>query len=62
VARKAVEDVVRAGYREAIGRAQDARKPIESLWVCAKEDRFQVYMCEGPGRSRSSCSPAAEGR
>ena len=39
--------MLRAGYREAITRAQAARKPIESLWVCAKEDRFQVYICEG---------------
>jgi hypothetical protein len=44
---KRVEEVLRAGYREAITRAQAARKPIESLWVCAKEDRFQVYICEG---------------
>jgi hypothetical protein len=45
---KRVEDVLRAGYREAIHRAQQARKPIESIWVCANEDRFQVYICEGP--------------
>src|SRR5207247_4682521 len=45
---KRVEDVLRAGYREAIRRAQEARKPIESLWICANEDRFQVYICEGP--------------
>src|SRR6266511_2187685 len=32
---KRVEEVLRAGYREAIRRAQEARKPIESLWVCA---------------------------
>jgi hypothetical protein len=44
---KRVEEVLRAGYREAIKRAQAARKPIESLWICAKEDRFQVYICEG---------------
>jgi hypothetical protein len=44
---KRVEEVLRAGYREAITRAQAARKPIESLWICAKEDRFQVYICEG---------------
>jgi hypothetical protein len=44
---KRVEEVLRAGYREAITRAQKARKPIESLWVCANEDRFQVYICEG---------------
>jgi hypothetical protein len=45
---KRVEEVLRAGYREAIQRAQQARKPIESLWICANEDRFQVYICEGP--------------
>jgi hypothetical protein len=45
---KRVEEVLRAGYREAIQRAKDAKKPIESLWVCANEDRFQVYICEGP--------------
>lgn len=45
---KRVEEILRAGYREAIQRAQEARKPLESLWVCAKEDRFQVYICEGP--------------
>jgi hypothetical protein len=45
---KRVEDVLRAGYREAIQRAKDAKKPIESLWICANEDRFQVYICEGP--------------
>jgi hypothetical protein len=45
---KRVEEVLRAGYREAIQRAKDARKPIESLWICANENRFQVYICEGP--------------
>ena len=45
---KRVEEVLRAGYREAIQKAKDARKPIESLWVCANEDRFQVYITEGP--------------
>jgi hypothetical protein len=45
---KRVEEVLRAGYREAIQRAKDTRKPIESLWICANEDRFQVYICEGP--------------
>ena len=44
---KRVEEVLRAGYREAIKRAQAARKPIESLWICANENRFQVYICEG---------------
>ena len=44
---KRVEEVLRAGYREAITRAQAAKKPIESLWVCANENKFQVYVCEG---------------
>jgi hypothetical protein len=44
---KRVEEVLRAGYREAITRAQKGRKPIESLWICANENRFQVYICEG---------------
>jgi hypothetical protein len=41
-----VEDVLRAGYRQAIDRAKNANKPIDSIWVCAKEDQFQVYICE----------------
>ena len=45
---KRVEEVLRAGYREAITRAQAVKKPIESLWVCADENKFQVYICEGP--------------
>ena len=45
---KDVEDVLRAGYRAAIERARDLELPIESLWVCANEDEFQVYICEGP--------------
>ena len=47
VGRKARRGGARAGYREAIKRAHAARKPIESLWICANEDRFQVYICEG---------------
>lgn len=43
-----VEQVLRAGYRHAIELARDVEKPIESLWVCADEDAFQVYVCEGP--------------
>jgi hypothetical protein len=45
---KDVEQVLRAGYRAAIERARDLELPIESLWVCANEDEFQVYICEGP--------------
>jgi hypothetical protein len=45
---KDVEDVLRAGYRAAIERARDLELPIESLWVCANEGQFQVYICEGP--------------
>lgn len=45
---KPVEPVLRNGYREAINRAKAANKPIESIWVCADEDEFQMYICEGP--------------
>jgi hypothetical protein len=45
---KDVENVLRAGYRAAIERARNLELPIESLWVCANEDQFQVYICEGP--------------
>jgi hypothetical protein len=45
---KPVEQVLRVGYREAIKRATTTNKPIESIWVCADEDEFQVYICEGP--------------
>lgn len=44
---KDVEAVLRAGYRAAIERARDLELPIESLWVCANESEFQVYICEG---------------
>jgi hypothetical protein len=44
---KDVEPVLRAGYREAITRAKKAKKPLESIWVCANEGQFQVYICEG---------------
>jgi hypothetical protein len=45
---KPVEQVLRNGYREAINRAKAADKPIESIWVCANENEFQIYICEGP--------------
>jgi hypothetical protein len=45
---KDVEQVLRAGYRAAIERARNLELPLESLWVCAQEDQFQVYVCEGP--------------
>jgi hypothetical protein len=45
---KDVEQVLRAGYRAAIERARNLELPLESLWVCADEDQFQVYICEGP--------------
>jgi hypothetical protein len=43
-----VEDLLRAGYKEAIRRAREAKLPIESLWICADEKTFQVYIVEGP--------------
>lgn len=45
---KDVQNVLRAGYKAAIERARDLELPIESLWVCAQEGQFQVYVCEGP--------------
>jgi hypothetical protein len=42
-----VEAVLKTGYRKAIEVARAAKKPIESWWVCANEDAFQVYVCEG---------------
>jgi hypothetical protein len=45
-----VEDVLRAGFAAAIQRAKDAGLPLEALWVCADEDAFQVYICQGPNQ------------
>jgi len=42
------EDILRAGFIEAIRHAKRVNKPIETWWVCADEDAFQVYICEGP--------------
>jgi hypothetical protein len=44
---KHVEDILRLGFIEAIEQAQQAKKPIETWWVCADEDEFQIYICEG---------------
>jgi hypothetical protein len=43
-----VEEVMRAGFKKAITLAREKRKPIESLWVCANENSFHVYVCDGP--------------
>jgi hypothetical protein len=50
-----VEEVLRAGYAEAIRRARTLELPIESLWICADEKvdkdvppAFHVYIVEGP--------------
>jgi hypothetical protein len=45
-----VEELLRAGYAEAIRRARTLELPIESLWICAEEPApvFQVYIVEGP--------------
>jgi hypothetical protein len=40
-------DILRAGFIEAIRYAKQVAKPIETWWVCADEDKFQVYICEG---------------
>jgi hypothetical protein len=45
---KKVAEVLSAGYSTAIELAQARKLPIESLWVCASEDEFQMYVCEGP--------------
>jgi hypothetical protein len=44
---KHVEDIMRAGFIQAIRQAKGAGKPIETWWVCANEDQFQIYICEG---------------
>jgi hypothetical protein len=44
----AVPDTLRAGFVQAITRAQNANKPIEVLWVCAVDRDFHVYYCDGP--------------
>lgn len=43
-----VEDIMRAGFKEALTRARDAGLPLEALWVCADEKVFQVYINQGP--------------
>jgi hypothetical protein len=43
-----VADVLRAGMREAIKHARARSLPMEVLWVCAKDDDFQVYYSESP--------------
>jgi hypothetical protein len=43
----AVPDTLRAGFIEAITHAQTARKPMEVLWICALDQDFHVYYCEG---------------
>jgi hypothetical protein len=42
-----VEDVLRTGYYLAIQHAKKKDKPIESIWVCADEKAFHVYIVEG---------------
>jgi hypothetical protein len=42
----AVSEVLRAGYREAMELASRTSKPIDSIWVCANEKEFQLYICE----------------
>jgi hypothetical protein len=44
----AVPDTLRAGFTQAITHAQSVNKPIEALWICALDQTFQVYYCEGP--------------
>jgi len=44
----AVPDTLRAGFIEAITHAQSVQKPMEVLWICALDQAFHVYYCEGP--------------
>jgi hypothetical protein len=44
----AVPDTLRAGFIQAITHAQTVQKPMEVLWVCALDQAFHVYYCEGP--------------
>jgi hypothetical protein len=44
----AVPDTLRAGFIEAITHANGAQKPMEVLWICAQDQAFHIYYCEGP--------------
>lgn len=44
----AVSDTLRAGFVQAITHARTVQKPMEVLWVCARDRAFHVYFCEGP--------------
>lgn len=42
------EDTLRIGLEQAIGKALSVGKPMEFFWVCANENAFHVYYCDGP--------------
>jgi hypothetical protein len=46
------EETLKAGLTSAIVKAQgidpDHPKPMEFFWVCANENEFNVYFCDGP--------------
>lgn len=44
----AVPDTLRAGFIQAITHAKSVHLPMEVLWICAKDQAFHVYYCEGP--------------
>jgi hypothetical protein len=47
-----VDRIIRAGYLEAIRRAQDRPEPvpIETFWVTGTSDEFEVHLCDGKRR------------
>jgi hypothetical protein len=46
------EETLKAGLSNAITKAQgispDHPKPMEFFWVCARDNEFHVYYCDGP--------------
>ena len=49
-AHHAVADTLRAGFVEAMRHARSVEKPMEVMWVCAKDDDFHVYYSESPNQ------------
>jgi hypothetical protein len=43
-----VDQVIRAGYTEAIHLARSRRVPIDTLWVTGTGDDFELHICDGP--------------
>jgi hypothetical protein len=42
-----VEQVLRSGYRAAFEMASDRSQPVETFWVTAPGDDFELHICEG---------------